>query len=65
MTHIGKSSEAILAYAHGFTTIRSGCLRILRLDMGENVVIEEFQDHRDAVGEDQILTNVFELDGRE
>ena len=41
------------------------CLRILRLNMGENVVIEELQDYRDAVGEDQILTNVFELGGRE
>ena len=42
-----------------------GCLRVLRLNMRENVVIEEFQDHRDAVGEDQILANVFELDGPE
>lgn len=67
MTHMGKSSEAMLAEAHGGfrRRVRSGCLRILCLNMGENVVIEELQDDCDAVGEDKILTDVLELDGRE
>lgn len=38
-----------------------GHLRVLRLDVRENVVVEELQNDRDAVGEDQVLADVFEL----
>ena len=41
--------------------IRMFVLRILRLDMGENIMIEEFQNYGDTIGKDQILTNIFEL----
>ena len=37
-------------------------LRILRLNVRENVMIEELQDHRDTIGKDKILTDIFELE---
>lgn len=36
-------------------------LRVLRLDVGEDVMIEEFQDYGDTIGKDEILTDVLEL----
>lgn len=40
-------------------------LRVLRLNMRENIMIEEFQNHGDTIGEDKILTDIFELNGAE
>lgn len=37
-------------------------LRILRLNVRENVMIEKFQDHRDTIGKDEILTDIFKLE---
>lgn len=38
---------------------------VLGSDVGHDVLIEELQDQRDAVGKDQVLGHVFKLKPRE